>query len=223
MKRKELFVSVLAVIFAFVAESNAQVHYIVEGGYALTANYSPSPSLRAPMHGAQAAFMVDYRFQSQPLLGIQAGLGYRFAYSVTDYEGQRPLNYPNTYYGVMYHYEVMDHAILLPVRLSINFDVNDWTFKLLTGPKFSYHFGKSQYYAEAISGTGQGWGKADLGMNYIPFDCSWGVGLGVEYKHLYMEVMFDMGLFNRVRRNSETYNTNTYSSRDFTFMVGYRF
>lgn len=198
----------------------SQMNYTIEGGYALTANFSPTPSLRQPMHGAQAGFAVDYRFRSLPLLGIKTGLGYRFSYSVSDFQMEVPYANLSTYND---HYEVMEHTIFLPVRLSVNFDINDWTLKLLTGPQISYHFGKSIYYSEDLTGARYGEGTTNLGNVYIPFDCTWGIGFGAQYKHLYLEAMFDLGVFNRTRSNHPSYDMNTFSSRVFTLTIGYVF
>lgn len=212
---KRTFLTIACGIMLMAAQ--AQVHYTLEAGYALSANFSPSPALRQPLNGVQIDAAIDYRFKNVPLLGIKAGVGYKFAgyYSTT----KHLLVYaPTIADGDME--SIVDHSIFVPARLTINFDVQDWTLKLITGPKLSYHWAKTNYRAaNYIYPTGE----STLSNVYLPFDCSWGIGFGAEYKHFYLEVMYDMGLFNRTRRDHGSYDMNTFSSRELSVTVGYMF
>lgn len=196
--------------------AHAQMHYTVEAGYAMTANFSPSPGLRQPLHGAQIDAAIDYRFRSFPLLGIKAGVGYKFVgyYSTS----RHILVYAPVADGDKE--SVIDHSVFVPARMTVNFDVRDWTFKLLTGPKLSYHWANTSYRAaNYIYPTGQ----SNLSDVYVPFDCSWGVGFGCSYGHLYMEAMYDMGLYNRTQPYHGSYDMNTFSSRELSVAIGYTF
>ena len=216
MKRFILFV-ISCMVFA---HASAQLSYIFEGGYALSANYSPSPALRHAEHGVQADFSVDYRFKSQPLLGLKMGLGYKFQ---TYMSKRNHLFLPTIILDedAQTNEYILDHSVILPVRMTFNFDINDWVIKVLTGPKFCYHFTNAQY--DYTTPSQHYLGKSKLDNIYYPFDCLWGIGVGAVYKHVYLELMIDLGLYNRTRRNSATYDDNTFSSREFGITCGYTF
>ena len=202
--------------------SQAQVKYILEGGYALTANFSPSLALREPINGIQIDAAVDYRFKAYPFLGIKGGLGYKL---VGYYSDTRRLMSPTDNRNTVSEEYIIDHSVFLPARLTVNFDVNNWTLRALTGPKLSYHFGEMYYNTKSTEENNYSfiWIKSSLGYVYVPFDCSWSVGFGCAYNHLYLETGLDLGLFNRTRRDHASYRVNSLSSREFYLTIGYIF
>ena len=54
--KKKLVVIVCALAFSLSSLAQNQVNYIIEGGYALMANFGPSPALRQPINGGQIDF-----------------------------------------------------------------------------------------------------------------------------------------------------------------------
>ena len=186
------------------------------------ANIGPSPALRQPNHGGQVDFTVDYRFPSLPIFGLKSGLGYRFVgyYSTTSQLMIRDV-FPKA------HTEeyMRDHSIYLPVLLTVNFDINDWTLRFLTGPRMSYHISRIGCTVDEKTSTSWYYYKMDssLYVDYLPFDCTWGAGFGAAYKHLYMETAYNIGLHDRVRPNRVFHDLSSLVSRDFYFIVGYKF
>lgn len=200
--------------------ARAQVHYTLEAGYALTANYASYIALREPFNGAQISFAVDYRFGAVPFLGIKGGIGYRFIGYYSETRRIFTKTAPPDATTMEYLY---DHSVFIPARLTFNFDVNDWTLRVLTGPNVSFHVGQYYYEAESKSEATNYSGRTDLGYVYFPLDCAWGIGFGTAYRHLYLETGLDLGLYNRTRRQHYAYANHTYSSREFHFTVGYIF
>ena len=217
--RKKL-VLIICTLMLMSISTFAQTHYILEGGYALSANYATAIGMRQPMNGAKIGFAFDYRFKSFPAIGIKTGVGYRFVCYIST-RNQFVAPDIQLTEDAQTQESILDHSIFLPIRMSVNFDIKDWTLKFLTGPKANYHFESSQFnYNDK---TGHYEGKSNFDVVYMPFDCTWGVGFGTHYKHLYLETMIDFGLFNRTRQNNPTYELNTVSSREFYVTVGYAF
>ena len=216
--KKKIVVIVCALAFSLSSLAQNQVNYIIEGGYALMANFGPSPALRQPINGGQIDFSVDYRFASVPLLGLKSGLGYRFVgyYSTTNRLMDRG-------FSTKAHYDeyIRDHSVYWPVLLTINVDINEWTLRLLTGPRLCYHWSQMGYDGEE-NGYFAGM-KGSLYINYLPLDCTWGAGIGVAYKHLYLETAYNVGLYDRTRPNRIINDLSSLVSRDFYFTVGYKF
>ena len=200
--------------------TQAQIRYIVEGGYALSASFSPSPAIRQPLNGAQIDAAIDYRIKKCSMFGIKAGVGYKFVgyYSTTKHLLYTTMPSLTT---TQYKESITDHSIYLPIRLTMNYDIKDWTIRVLTGPKMSYHWTDMKYhYSDGGGSTG---GESDFSSVYLPFDCTWGVGLACSYNHVYLETGCDFGLYNRTRKTHPSYDVNTLNSREFYLTVGYQF
>ena len=208
---------VLTILCMCVMIVNAQPHYIVEAGYVLSANYSPSLVLQHPLNGAQIEASVNHQFKFFPLLGFKIGLGYRFE---GYYSSKRSLSRPNYQYTKGDYEYLVDQSVFLPVRFTMNFDVSDWNIRVLTGPSLSYHWWKEEKYTAAASPKKI---SGNLGEVYLPWDCSWGIGVGCSYKHLYLELDYDTGLFDRTRNSHVASVMNTFISRNFSLMAGYEF
>ncbi len=201
----------------FCIMSHAQVKYGVEAGYALSAPISISPALRQPLNGAQIDAFVDYRSNKIPLLGLKVGLGYKFAgYSSSKNHLLCPSATSNEYKE-----SINEHVLYIPIRLTLNYDVTEnITLRILTGPCVSYNWQSSKF---EHSGSIPESGVSKLNEVYYPVNCSWGIGIACVYKHLSFETAYDMGLYNRTRRDHASYDMNTFYDRDFYVTIGYIF
>ncbi len=213
MKRCILFIFGMT----FCMMSYAQAKFGIEAGYALSAPVSVSPALRHPLNGVQIDGFVDYRSTKTPLFGFKAGVGYKFV----GYSSSKSHLLCPSATSAEYKESITKHVLFIPLRLTLNYDVTaDVSLRFLTGPTVSYNWQDSRF---EHSGTDPESAVSRLSYVYYPVNCSWGIGIACIYKHLSFETAYDMGLYNRTRRDHPSYDSNTFYDRDFYITVGYIF
>ena len=168
----------------------------------------------------------NFSINKQPQLKLSTGIVYRYA----GYHQNDNSIFPDhtTYPGYTYSEYISSHAVFIPLRINLDFPLNTlWTISLLTGPQFSFKWENLIHQNVQTTPTTKTTFEGGLFSPYdiIPADCTWGAGLTVKYKRLFLQTVFDIGLFNR---NTEAFvnlinHINPIYSRELTVSIGYEF
>ena len=223
---KGLILSFVSILFT--SSLFAQIRWGVNVGYDFNDNIASFRPLTQPTNGFHLGPQLTYRFQKAESLSLTAALNYRFmAYSST----QKQM-FPNliTPAGYEYKEHILSHAIVIPVRINFNFNINnDWTVFAILGPQLSYHWEKAEYVEQKQQdyplGTATQAGGYYTPTDYLPIDITIGAGLGCQYQHFFAHLTYDQGVLNRLQ---EAYalgknNTNQLFSRSLSLTLGYNF
>lgn len=161
------------------------------------------------MHGFHVGPTFDWRFADSHGLGLRFGLQYQYLRTnggIFDTQTQR-----DSYKGSDSWEATNQHSLQLPIRLSYTWDFsNDTHLWLMTGPKFNIGVSMTTTYYDANSGTKEIYNyyngdvttidkngnknviKGGVAM-YIPFDASWGFGIGFGWGNLNLSASYDIG------------------------------
>lgn len=224
MKKSIFLIIALCAISAISA--NAQVKYSLIAGYSQVFNISNMPPATHPQYGAHAGLLFSFSINKQPQLKLSTGIVYRYA----GYHQNDNSIFPDhtTYPGYTYSEYISSHAVFIPLRINLDFPLNTlWTISLLTGPQLSFKWENLIHQNVQTTPTTKTTFEGGLFSPYdiIPADCTWGAGLIVKYKRLFLQTVFDIGLFNR---NTEAFvnlinHINPIYSRELTVSIGYEF
>ncbi|MBQ3929414.1 MAG: outer membrane beta-barrel protein [Paludibacteraceae bacterium] len=172
------------------------------------------------MHGFHVGPTFDYRFTKIPSLGLRFGAQFVFLatggliFDTKKERDERISEYKKSYESSSYVTQL--YRIQLPLRLSYTFKLKkDTELWLMTGPKFNIgiamvtddvRFSRTNdvdykvhtdYYSGRITITDHGvksYAELDWENKYIPFDASWGFGIGFSYKDFSVCAVYDLGI-----------------------------
>ena len=216
MKLRNVILGSLLGVFALGATANAQIGFIVRGGYQ-AANITGSSFDTKIANGARAGVAADITVYDGGMSRISIQPGVDFAmkgYKVSVSEGDVKVNGSQALYYVD-----------IPVLANFGFDLgNDLGVFVNAGP----------YLGIGVAGKSNGKvGKLSLDVDKNPFDkdngilnrIDWGaqVGAGVEYNHFQVGVGTQFGIGDIRNDNWKKANDKAIRNSNFFVTVGYRF
>lgn len=180
-----------------------------------------TPTKRLPqMHGFHVGPTFDYRFNGVPSLGLRFGAQFVFLATgglIFDTKKERDEQAEINKQFESVSYVTQQYKLQLPLRLSYTFRLKkDMELWLMTGPKFNigiamvtdhntYSAAKdvdlrvhTDYYSGKCTITDHGVKVNTYDIEwedkYIPFDASWGFGIGYSYKNFGICAVYDIGI-----------------------------
>ena len=180
-----------------------------------------TPTERLPqMHGFHVGPTFDYRFTKVPSLGLRFGAQFVFLATgglIFDTKKERDEQAEINKQFESVSYVTQQYKIQLPLRLSYTFNLKkDTELWLMTGPKFNIGIAMvtdkntfstskdidlrvhTDYYSGKCTVTdhGEKIGSYQIEWEdrYIPFDVSWGLGIGFSYKNFGVCAVYDIGI-----------------------------
>ncbi len=207
---------ILAAVLVVVAVGTASAQLSVHAGYAGPRwTYKGSEQ----MHGANAGLAWDITLNPAGNLMVRPGVEYSFATKSKD----RALE--DGSYETLKKVTSTEQALSLPVHVKWAFvDSDDVRLYVFAGPKLGYglSFNEKYQFTEAMTaGTYierdhySAKVKSDIdnpaiissyeegGLNFGRLDVAVSGGVGVQYRRLYLEFVYDFGLLNRLKNTPE--------------------
>lgn len=213
MKRLYLVVALLSCALGTYA---VEYEFGIGIGYSGTFKQADFSYSNANISGCAVAPSVHFFLSKDKKWLLRIGASYHFGYRkykeptlFYDEFAQYTTSAPSNLIYSIYQEHVSCHTLSFPVRVGYEvFRQGDYALRLLFGPELSYQWGMNQYTTETLQELDpntlleiNGTIKVDLDFFENPFYCTMGVGLEACLgKHLYLQAMFDTGLFNKAEQ-----------------------